>query len=47
NIFEEEQTLELEWTNEVYYEIYTPDAYSIKQRAYRAPSDNQEFLKKN
>ncbi|CAG8842759.1 3331_t:CDS:1, partial [Gigaspora margarita] len=27
------------------YEIYTPDAHPIKQRAYRASPDDQKFLK--
>ena len=45
NISEEGQTLELGQTTEVYHEIYTPNASPIKQRAYKASPDDQEFLK--
>ncbi|CAG8846674.1 6920_t:CDS:1, partial [Racocetra persica] len=46
NISEEGQTLELGQTKEVCYEINTPGAKPIKQRAYRALLDDLEFLKK-
>ncbi|CAG8757056.1 15616_t:CDS:1, partial [Cetraspora pellucida] len=44
NISEEGQTLELGQTNKVCHEIYTPDAHPIKQRAYKASPDDQEFI---
>ena len=46
NISEEGQTTELTQTNLVQHEISTGNARPIKQRAYRAPPDTNEFLKK-